>query len=583
MDVRFALILLSAAFVVSGCGRQSGPTASSQAAAPAAATDEWQAFTNRFIEEFLARRPEFAVDAGRHEFDGKLSDWSAEGIAKEVEALRAARDEAERFMSDALTDEQRFERDYLFAIIDKELFWLDRARAPFRNPAWYIDKLDPQVYLTREYAPLEKRMAAYIDYARAIPRVAENIRANLRTPMPRSFVERGISGFGGFAAFFRDDVPKVFASVKNEELQKQFAEANGEAVKAMEGLKSWLESQRATATDDFALGEQLFMDMVRLTEGVDMSITELAAAGRADLERNLAALREACAKLLPKAPIPRCIDRMNADKPEGGAVEAARAQLVDLRAFLEKNEVVTIPGTEEALVKEAPPYNRANFAYINIPGPYEKGMPSIYYVAPPDPSWSPEERAAYIPGKADLLFTSVHEVWPGHFLQFLHSNRHPSKIASLFVGYAFAEGWAHYTEEMMWEMGLGNGDPEEHVGQLTNALLRNVRYLSAIGLHAQGMTLEESEQMFRESAFADPGNARQQAARGTYDPAYLNYTLGKLMIRKLRDDWVARQPNSSGDPRKLWREFHDRFLSYGGPPIPLVRRQMLPGDTGPLL
>jgi uncharacterized protein (DUF885 family) len=583
MDVRFVLILLSAAFVVSGCGRQSEPTASSQAAPPAAAMDEWQAFTNRFIEEFLARRPEFAVDAGRHEFDGQLGDWSAEGIAKEVQALRAARDEAERFMSDALTDEQRFERDYLFAVIDKELFWLDRARAPFTNPTWYIYKLDPQVYLTREYAPLEKRMAAYIDYARAIPRVAEDIRANLRTPMPKSFVERGISGFGGFAAFFRDDVPKVFEPVKNADLQKQFREANAAAVKAMEGLKSWLESQRATATDDFALGEQMFMDMVRLTEGVDMSITELAAAGRADLERNLAALREACAQLLPKAPIPRCIDKMTANKPEAGAVEAARAQLVELKAFLEKNEVVTIPGTEEALVMEAPPYNRANFAYINIPGPYEKGMPSTYYVAPPDPSWSPAERAAYIPGKADLLYTSVHEVWPGHFLQFLHSNRHPSKLASLFVGYAFAEGWAHYTEEMMWEMGLGDGDAEQRVGQLTNALLRNVRYLSAIGLHAQGMTLEESEQMFRESAFADPGNARQQAARGTYDPAYLNYTLGKLMIRKLRDDWVARQPGSSGDPRKLWREFHDRFLSYGGPPIPLVRRQMLPGDTGPLM
>lgn len=583
MDVRFVLILLSAAFVVSGCGRQSEPTASSQAAPPAAAMDEWQAFTNRFIEEFLARRPEFAVDAGRHEFDGQLGDWSAEGIAKEVQALRAARDEAERFMSDALTDEQRFERDYLFAVIDKELFWLDRARAPFTNPTWYIYKLDPQVYLTREYAPLEKRMAAYIDYARAIPRVAEDIRANLRTPMPKSFVERGISGFGGFAAFFRDDVPKVFEPAKNADLQKQFREANAAAVKAMEGLKSWLESQRATATDDFALGEQMFMDMVRLTEGVDMSITELAAAGRADLERNLAALREACAQLLPKAPIPRCIDKMTANKPEAGAVEAARAQLVELKAFLEKNEVVTIPGTEEALVMEAPPYNRANFAYINIPGPYEKGMPSTYYVAPPDPSWSPAERAAYIPGKADLLYTSVHEVWPGHFLQFLHSNRHPSKLASLFVGYAFAEGWAHYTEEMMWEMGLGDGDAEQRVGQLTNALLRNVRYLSAIGLHAQGMTLEESEQMFRESAFADPGNARQQAARGTYDPAYLNYTLGKLMIRKLRDDWVARQPGSSGDPRKLWREFHDRFLSYGGPPIPLVRRQMLPGDTGPLM
>jgi uncharacterized protein (DUF885 family) len=220
------------------------------------------------------------------------------------------------------------------------------------------------------------------------------------------------------------------------------------------------------------------------------------------------------------------------------------------------------------------PYNRANSAYIDIPGPYEKGLPAIYYIAPPDPSWSPQVQRDYLPGQADLLFTSVHEVWPGHFLHFLHSNRTASLIGRLFVGYAFAEGWAHYAEEMMWDMGLGKNDPETHVGQLTNALLRNVRFLSAIGLHTQGMTVADSEKMFREQAFADVGNARQQAARGTYDPAYLNYTMGKLMIRKLRDDWTA-----SRGGRSAWREFHDRFLTYGGPPIPMVRQEMT-GNAG---
>jgi uncharacterized protein (DUF885 family) len=177
----------------------------------------------------------------------------------------------------------------------------------------------------------------------------------------------------------------------------------------------------------------------------------------------------------------------------------------------------------------------------------------------------------------------VHEVWPGHFLQFQHSTRNPSKVASLWVGYAFAEGWAHYTEELMWDIGLGSGDPEFRVGQLTNALLRDVRYLSAIGLHTQGMTVAESEQMFREKAFADVGTARQQAARGTYDPAYLNYTLGKLMILKLRRDWMALNPPAPGIPAdspERYRAFHDKFLSYGGPPIPLVRREMLSGSGG---
>ena len=171
----------------------------------------------------------------------------------------------------------------------------------------------------------------------------------------------------------------------------------------------------------------------------------------------------------------------------------------------------------------------------------------------------------------------MHEVWPGHFLQFLHANRSPSKFGEVFVGYAFAEGWAHYTEEMMWEAGLGNGDPEIHIGQLIEALLRNVRFLSAIGLHTGGMMVADSEKMFREKGYQDAGNARQQAVRGTFDPAYLNYTMGKLIIKKLREDWTA-----SRGGRKAWKEFHDEFLKYGGPPIPLVRKAMLGGEKGTL-
>ena len=177
----------------------------------------------------------------------------------------------------------------------------------------------------------------------------------------------------------------------------------------------------------------------------------------------------------------------------------------------------------------------------------------------------------------------MHEVWPGHFLQFLHSNANPSKLEGLWVGYGFAEGWAHYCEEMMYEMGLGKDDPAKHIGQIVDALLRDVRLLSAIGLHTEGMTVAQSEKMFREMAFQDPGNARQQAARGTYDPAYLNYTLGKLMIRKLRADWIEKKyPGTAADDHSKWHEFHDAFLSFGGPPIPLVREQMV-GAGGSLL
>jgi hypothetical protein len=322
--------------------------------------------------------------------------------------------------------------------------------------------------------------------------------------------------------------------------------------------------------------------MLRRTEGLDVPIERVMDIGRADLERNLVALDEACREFAPGTDRKGCMAKMNANRPEGGAVAAARAQLEVLKKFVVEQKLVSIPADDPVFVDEAPPYQATNFAYIMTAGPYDVGMPSTYYIAPPDPSWPEAEQLAYVPGAADLMSTSAHEVWPGHFQQFLHSNRAPSPIGRLFVGYAFAEGWAHYAEEMMWEAGLSGelpgGRAEFRIGQINKALYRNVRLICAIGLHTQGMTVQDCEQLFVDQAFQDPGNARQQAARGTYDPGYLNYNLGKLMIRKLRDDWTE-----SRGGRAAWGEFHDMFLSYGGPPIPLVRERMLGDSSGSAL
>jgi Bacterial protein of unknown function (DUF885) len=549
----------------------------------AAPADAWPAFSGRFLEEYFRANPFFAVEAGRHEFDGQMPDLSAAGIAAEVTLLKNLRSQAQAFDAAALTVPEREERAHLLVVIDSDLFWLERARAPFRSPSWYIDQLDPDVYLNRPYAPLAQRLQGYLGYARAIPKIAAAIRANLATPMPRTFLERGIAGFGGFADFYRKDVAAVFAEVHDPKAQEDLRQANAQAAAAMQDLKTWLEGERAHATQDFALGEPLFLDMLHATERVDVPVARLLEIGRADLQRNTEALGAACARYLPHGTLAACVAKMNANKPAGGALAGARAQLTQLRAFVIDRKVVSVPGDEQALVAEAPPYNRANAAYINIPGPYDRNVPYVYTISPPDPAWSARERAEYIPGQASLLYTSVHEVWPGHFLQFLHANRNPSKVAALWVGYAYAEGWAHYAEQLMWDEGLGAGDPEQHVGQLVNALERNVRYLAAIGLHTGGLSVAQAEHMFREQAYLDPGDARQQAARGTYDPQYLDYTLGKLMITKLRSDWVAQQPGAAtaADPKQFWHAFHDRFLSYTGP-IPAIRTALV-GEAGSLL
>jgi hypothetical protein len=530
----------------------------------------WPTFVQNYLDGYFAHRPDLAVMAGRHDFDGRLPDWSREGMALMVHFLKEQRAAAEKF--GALNRTQEFERQYLIAQVDSDLFKIEMAEEPYTNPTYYtsFQGLDPNVYVTREYAPLEQRMIAFTTFARNVPRAVEQIRANLRTPMPRTFINVGRTGFGGLAKFFEQDVPKVFSPVLNLRLFDEFAAANAEAVTALKSLDKWLESELPRATDNFALGAEKFKQMLWATERVDVSLDELEKIGRRDLDRNLMALKAACAKLAPGRSIEECIRHVQSNKPKEGPVQAARNQLDGLKNFLVEARIVSIPSKDEARVEESLPYMRWNSAYINIPGPYEKGLPAIYYIAPPDPSWSAQEQQEYISSYSELLFTSIHEVWPGHFLQFLHSNRALSKFGQVFVGYAFAEGWAHYTEELMWEAGLRNDDPAIHIGQLLNALLRNVRYLSATGLHTGKMTVEESEKMFREVAFQDAANARQQAARGTFDPAYLNYTMGKLMIRKLRDDWCADRGG-----RDAWKEFHDTFLSHGGPPIPLIRKAML--------
>ena len=562
------LILAGTSLALAGCATFT------QRATPVSSA--WQRFMSGYIESTFRANPNFAVGQGRHEYDGVAMDLRPAAINAEVTRLDQAITTAQVFSEASLTKEERFERAYLIANARGSRFWIARDGADqyHRNPASYLGAMDPSVYVTVPYAAPDVRLRAYTKFLTSVPQVAAQMRRNIRTPMPVSFVDYAKSAFGGYAEYYPGDGLAAWKGVGTAADQAALRSATANATAAMKTTVGWVEAQRSGARADFALGRAKFQKMLFDTEMVATPIDELEAIGRADLADNQAQLRDACRRYAPGVSIIDCMDKMNANKPEGGAVAGARAQLAGLKQFILDKDLVTIPGTEEAKVEEAPPYNRQNFAYIQIPGPFEKGLPSVYYIAPPDPKWTKEVRDGFVPGKADLLFTSVHEVWPGHFLNFLHSNRSPFLFGRVFVGYAYAEGWAHYAEEMMRLAGVDGGTDEALIGQLSNALLRNCRFLSAIGMHSGTMTQGQSYRMFRDQCYQDEGSAKQQSARGTYDPAYLNYTMGKLMIRKLRDDWTATHGGRAG-----WKAFHDQFLSYGGPPIPLVRQQMMGGPA----
>ncbi|MBT8061329.1 MAG: DUF885 domain-containing protein [Gammaproteobacteria bacterium] len=576
---RMALLALLSTFALAACNPQESSTATAVAVNEETQVESWDEFINRQIEEHVQAHPFWAVGQGRHEFDGQMPDWSRDGILAENARQNKARQDALAFSDEQLTAQQQYQRDYFVSRLDHDLFWNEKARWPFRNPQFYLgwmsDSLDPSPYIALDYAPKAERMRAFIDYQKELPRVARQIRENLEMPMPRTWLQLGIDAFGGYATYFAGDAVAAWADVEDPDLQAEFEASNAAAIAAMTELQAWLESNRDTATEDYALGDDLYLDMLWDTERVRITLDELWAVGWADLRRNQASLAAVCETFAPGEDIRDCFARMADNKPADGVVIAARDHLEETRAFVEQENLVSIPGTEKALVDEAPPYARSNFAYINIPGPWEKDQPSVYYIAPPNPEWPEDIQQGYIPGEADLMGTSIHEVWPGHFLNFLHANRAEFFYGRVFVGYAFAEGWAHYTEEMMMEAGFRGGDPEMKIGQISNALLRNARFIASMGMHTRGWSVDEAKEFFMVEGFQDEGNSIQQAARGTYDPAYLNYTMGKLMIMKLREDWTATRGG-----RDAWKAFHDEFLSYGGPPVPLVRQQMM-GESEP--
>ncbi len=534
------------------------------------APKSWETFAATTVAEYYERNPETAVDAGLHEYDGQMDDYSKESLYAYGEWLDQVVAEASAYTG--LEGIEAFERDYLLTEMNGQLFWLRDSDYPSKNPKYYIG-FGVSVYVDREYAPLEERLSAYTQYISQLPARLATMRENLEPPLPAPFLRISHGILSGFAEYLETTVPGLFADVSDDQLQRQFAAANTDAAKAVKQAAAWLEELKATETDDFALGEDRFLKMLKTGQGVDITLEELKVAGELDMQHNLDALNDACAEFAPGESTQDCVLKVKNSKPPEGAVGGATRQLPALKQFLIDNDIVAIPSDEEALVDEAPPHRRFNAAYISIPGPFESGLPSVYYIAPADPDWSEEDQLAYIPGETRLLGISVHEVWPGHFLQYLHSNRTENNIGRHFGTYTFSEGWAHYAEQMVVDAGLGDGDPSVRIGQLLNALRRNARYMSAIGLHAEGMTVEESQAMFSEISFADPGNAMQQANRGTYDPGYLNYTLGKLMINKLREDWTTGRGG-----REAWGRYHDKFLSYGVPPIPLVREQMLGDD-----
>ena len=500
--------------------------------------NNWDDFTKDFVESYFKKNPDWAVYYGRHEYDGQIADYSDKGIQERIVWYKNQKELAQQFKDANLSEVQRIEKQNLLRVIDENLFKIQTVRWPYNNSNYYTWQLAPSIYLEKDYAPLEQRMKSYVKYLQSMQITAKQIQNNFANEptISRSYLKIAKIKFTGFADFMKTDAPKGFENVKDENLWKDFNRESEKTINTINELVKWLDSKIPNATDSFAMGSEKYSQMLYATDRLSIPLSELKKMAEDDLERNLTALKSACKKYLLGKTIEECIQVVKANKPKIGSIEEAREQLPILENFLKEKNIVAIPSYTNLLINESPPFQRSSGAYINTPTPYDKEKVGYYYIAPPDPKWTKEERDKYIESKNELLFSSVHEVWPGHFLQSLYEKDNKSSIAKIFVNYTTNEGWAHYTEEMMYENGLGNFAPDYEIAMRFWALIRNVRFIVSIKMHTEGMSIDEAEQMFLKYAYYDNPGGRQEAFRGTFDPQYYGYTLGKILIRKLKDE-----------------------------------------------
>ena len=547
----------------------------------------------RLVKEYWDFYPTAGSRIGRHEYDGQLPDLSPHRITRRTEELRRGLAQLSGLAngtmnSDGAEPEERLTHRLLELFQRRELFNLEDMRPLENNPMRQVGYLNVGGYVKRDYAPLVDRLRSATQAMEQVPDFLQVVDTALTAELSRPVLEMSIESYRGMARFYRVDLDQSASGVGDAETLAKFDQARERAALALDGFATRLEERLGRLPDgkdgDFAIGPQLYADMLSYGEGVNVPLNDLIALGQANMERNLERLAEATEAVGSGRSIREIVGEIGRNHPSAeGLIPETRAMLEDIRQSLLDHDIISLPSEDRCQVIETPTYMRYAFAAMDSPGSLEtQATESFYYVTPVEDTWTATQAEEWLSNfnYDTLRIVSIHEVYPGHFVHHLHNSygRPLPLVNRVASSYAFAEGWAHYTEEMMLETEYARGQAALLVTQLLEALVRNCRYLCALGMHTQGMTLDEATRFFMDNAYMEELPARREALRGTFDPGYLNYTLGKLMILKLRDDYRREQ----GSAYSLKR-FHDRLLSYGAPPLPLLREVMLadPGD-GPL-
>jgi uncharacterized protein (DUF885 family) len=575
------LVLALCAAGACGPSQDAAPSAATAPASGPSADAEFTKLVDELLDDTFQRAPTQATYLGIHTYDDKLEDLSRQGIDSQIAAVRAFRDKFSVIDPKALSLPNQLDREQVLLALDGQLLMNLQIRPWATNPDIYSSGVTQSAYIMvkRSFAPPETRLKALITRERLMVRNLEEARKNLDNP-PDVLTKIAIEQVDGNRDFFVHAVPDAFKTVTDNALLAEFSGTNKAVIDALAAYKTFLTKELLPKSKgQFALGGTILSKKFANDEMVDLPLDRLLAIAHADLAHNQQQFKEIAAKLAPGKAVPAFLASITTQHPPPAKLlETTQSTLDSIRQFIESKQLLTLPKHVPAKVEETPPFLRAvTSASMDTPGPFEtKATEAFYNMTLPDPAWPKPQvesfmRQWYYPMIANV---SVHEVYPGHYVQFLYGPQFPSKVRKVFGAASNAEGWAHYCEQMMLDEGFHADDPHYRLAQLQDALLRDVRFIAGIQMHSQGMTVAEAQKLFETEAYEPPPVALAEAKRGTSDPTYGYYTMGKLMILKLRDDVRAKR----GAAFTL-QGFHDEFLKLGPLPLPLIRRAML-GETG---
>lgn len=548
--------------------------------------ESFQQLVDAYFEDYFKANPSQATGVGFHQYDRQLEDFSEAAHQRNRRMLRSYLAKFQAINPRTLSQADRDDREIMIAVIHSGLLEEERIQMWRRNPDAYSGAVTGSIFalIKRNFAPLPERLHSVIEREKQIPRALMQAREVLRNS-PKIYTDIAIEQLPGNVDFFQTTVTETFKDVQDEALRAEFKRSNDTAIAALKEYQTFLQKEllpRSNGT--FAIGAENYRLKVLNDEMVDVPLTRLLKIGFAQLRKDQRAFIETARRIDPKKSPEEVLKEVEKDHPSASTLlSSAQQQLDGLRQFLIDRKIITVPGGAQAKVVETPPFARATtFASMDTPGPFEAKATEAYYnITLPDPSWPKEKQEEYLQGYNYPLLSnvSVHEVWPGHYTQFLWVKNNPelSKVRKLTAAGSNAEGWAHYSEEMVLDEGFNNNDPKYRLAQLVDALLRDCRYIVGIRMHTQGMTMAEAKEFFVKEGRQQPVVGEMETKRGTGDPTYLMYTLGKLEILKLRADYQRKM----GSKFSL-QDFHDRFIKAGSPPVKIVRRELM-GKDGPLL